>query len=235
MISYYKFGKGTLTACEDSLTASVIDPLKYLPADLFWHIIKTSVVKDNLPLLSGPIQEISFWDKWSAIGTSNSNFVEPDVFIRFQEFDLIIEAKRYDENQQYYNQLENEVVAYYNEFEEDGKDLYLIQLGGVNKEDKIDQITVQMNAVSRSVKMSKLTWSGILNTVSSLHRKIKKNLIPGQEPVLFILDDVIQSLEIHGFFKKLWIADLKIQQIDITCLETNQLKFNRNGRNIYRS
>ena len=225
MISYYKFGKGKLTACEDTLTASVLDPLKYLPSDLFWYIIKESVLKDNLPAISGPIQEISFWDKWSAKDTSNSSFVEPDVFIRFQEFDLIIEAKRYDENQQYYRQLENEVIAYKNEYGQDQKDLYLIQLGGVNQNDHTNEISPETVSGSYKVKMSKIKWSGILSTITSLHRNIKKNFVPGQESILMILNDVIESLEIHGFFKKLWIFDLKTPAIDLNCIKSNQFKF----------
>ena len=219
MISYYKFGKGKLVACEDSLTASVIDPLKYLPADLFWHIIKKSVVKDNLPTISGPIQEISFWDKWSAEGTSNTIFVEPDVFIRFKEFDLIVEAKRYDENQQYYTQLKNEVLAYSNEYGEDEKELHLIQLGGVDIKSEEDFIKPFSGKDSVAVKTTKITWTGILNVVSEIKDKMEKENFPGQEHHSLILNDVIEALAIHGFFKKNWLAEIKPHGLNYNTLK----------------
>ena len=42
MISYFTTGSGSLNKCEDSCTAGVFDILKYLPSDLFWHILKTA-------------------------------------------------------------------------------------------------------------------------------------------------------------------------------------------------
>ena len=49
MISYFKYGKGKLDICEDSLTASVFDLLKFLHTDLFWHILKQALHQDHLP------------------------------------------------------------------------------------------------------------------------------------------------------------------------------------------
>ena len=219
MISYYKFGKGKLPACEDSLTASVFDPLKYLPPDLLWYILKESALKDNLPVFCGPIQEIRFWEKWNSEGTSNSNFVEPDVFIRFLEFDIIIEAKRYDENQQYEDQLTREVIAYYNEYGEDGKELYLIELGGVDIKNEKDVIKPN-NDNCAAIKTTKITWTGILNVLLEVKSKIENQNFPGQENQVLILGDVIEALGIHGFFRKLWLSEM-----DYTKLNFNLNKF----------
>ena len=82
---------------------------------------------------------MSFWDKWDATNTTNTNYVEPDVFMRFENIDIILEAKRYDNNQQNPDQMKNELIAYCNEFFSEQKELIFIQVGGIfsteNEED----------------------------------------------------------------------------------------------------
>ncbi|MBV7440971.1 hypothetical protein KRX57_06020 [Weeksellaceae bacterium TAE3-ERU29] len=79
---------------EDEITSTIIGLLKYLPSELFWDILKNACNdSSNLPKLSGDIDFISFWNKWGAEKTTNKNYVEPDVFIQFSEFDLIIETR----------------------------------------------------------------------------------------------------------------------------------------------
>ena len=41
-----------------------------------------------------------FWPNWDPEGTDNINRVTPDLFMRFANFDLIVEAKRWDSFQQ---------------------------------------------------------------------------------------------------------------------------------------
>ncbi|PTN10021.1 hypothetical protein C8N47_1021 [Mangrovibacterium marinum] len=86
MISFFTKSKGHLKICEDSLTASVFDLLKYLPTEIFWKILKKSLYHDKLPGISGELIGIRFWEKWSSDGTSNLRYVEPDVFVEFSGF-----------------------------------------------------------------------------------------------------------------------------------------------------
>ena len=112
MITFFD-KKGKLNICEDSLTATVFDGLKYLPSQMFWRILRHSLYHNHLPeySLCGEMVSISFWEKWSAEGENidNVNFVEPDIFIRFKYIDVIIEAKRYNEKQQKIHQMNKEI------------------------------------------------------------------------------------------------------------------------------
>src|SRR6266568_1660228 len=86
--------------CENSQTAAVFTDLLHLPAEDFWRILCNACYTKLLPQYAGEPRLVEFWPKWNPNKTQNENYVEPDVFIRFSSFDLIIEAKREDERQQ---------------------------------------------------------------------------------------------------------------------------------------
>lgn len=127
--SYYKI-KTDKNFNEDFKTYSTIGVLQYLHTQLFWNIIRNSVADNgSMPQSAGRMLKIDFWDKWyDTEGTSNSNHVEPDVFIRFENFDCIIEVKKEDSHGQYEKQWTNQKTAYKNKYGE-GKLIY-IALGG---------------------------------------------------------------------------------------------------------
>lgn len=119
---------------EDFKTYSTLGVLQYLPAQMFWNILRASVIDNqNLPKLSGDILQIDFWPKWYNIENietvSNTSYIEPDVFIRFENFDCIMEIKKTDALGQHSDQWESQTLAYENEYPE-GKHLVYIALGG---------------------------------------------------------------------------------------------------------
>lgn len=207
MISYFNRRKGNLGTCEDSLTAVVFDTLKYLPTEMFWSILKRSLYYDKLPTASGDLLSISFWDKWKAKDTTNSNFVEPDVFLRFNEFDVIIEAKRNDEKQQSKTQMKNEIQAYYNEFNEDDKALYFIQLGGLyHRNDELDFLFND-----KSVVICKTNWTKLLEQIVTENNKIKNSGLTILSAYNRILEDSISGFALHQYYKKRWLKNLNIK------------------------
>ncbi|SFC39300.1 hypothetical protein SAMN04487907_10451 [Zunongwangia mangrovi] len=206
MISYYKYGNGNLLACEDSLTAAVFDILKYLPSEIFWDILKKASVRNSLPNVAGEMLSIEYWPKWDATETNNSNYVEPDVFIRFQDFDLIIEAKRYDADMQRNYQIEAEIQSYKNEYGDENKTVYLIQLGGLNEFD-LDQIN------SENI-ISKIRWMDLLLEIHKCRDKLGELNISGFKHQQLIFEDAITAMELHGFFIQPWLKDLKTSFIN---------------------
>jgi hypothetical protein len=132
MLSFFSSkGRSSLVLNEDQLSSLVFDLLKYLPTEIFYKILKESLYQDKLPKISGNILNFSFWEKWNPDNTTNIKFVEPDIFVRFDNFDIILEAKRYNENQQYKDQLVNQIQSYFNEFSVDNKELIYVQVGGL--------------------------------------------------------------------------------------------------------
>lgn len=106
MTSALHHKKTTINLCEDSLTSGIFDTLFLLPEQLYWEILRKAVratpqnTEQEMPTQVGHLLHYSFWPKWNPENTQNVNYVEPDVFIRFSEFDVIIEAKLYEEGLQ---------------------------------------------------------------------------------------------------------------------------------------
>ena len=213
MISFFHRRKGNLANCEDSLTAVVFDTLKYLPVEMFWSILKRSMYYDKLPIASGELLSITFWDKWKTSdklnirNTTNSNFVEPDVFLRFNQFDLIIETKRKNENQQCKIQMENQIQAYYNEYSDENKVLYFVQLGGLhNRNDELDYILGD-----KKVVICKTNWTKLLEQIVFDNNKIKNSGLTILSAYSRILEDSISGFALHQYYKKRWLKNLEIK------------------------
>ena len=122
---------------EDFKTYSSLGLLQFLPAQLFWNILKASIVDNwNLPNLTGKMIQIDFWPKWFKIQgittVANSKYIEPDIFIRFENFDCIVEVKKTDASGQHCDQWESQIQAYLNEYPE-GRQFIYIALGGNSK------------------------------------------------------------------------------------------------------
>lgn len=206
MISFFYRNKGNFNSCEDSLTSVVFDTLKYLPTELFWSILKNSLYQDKLPYSCGEIISIDYWQKWNSYKTTNPKYVEPDIFISFKEFDIVIEAKRYNTFQQSDTQIKKEIQAYFNEYEQENKKLYFIQLGGLFNKENIENIT----DYKTEVIICKTDWTRILDQVVFEKNKIKDNDMSFLKSYTRILEDTIIGFQLHQYYKKIWLKDLKL-------------------------
>lgn len=222
MVSYFSNNKGNLSICEDSLTSVVFDTLKYLPTEIFWRILKNALYQDKFPSNSGELISITFWEKWDSKGTTNSNYVEPDVFLRFNEFDIIIEAKRYDDFQQNNTQIKNEIAAYFNEYKNDEKQLYFVQLGGLHNRDNEKNMVIDYEKTIKEVIICKTDWSKLLNQIAMEKEKIGNYDLSTMNSYSRILEDSIKGFELHQYYKKLWLNDLRLTNF-ITTYEINNL------------
>ena len=139
MIHSYSKIKTDRNYNEDFKTYSTLGVLQYLPAQFFWSLLRGAVIDNQkLPYISGEITEIDFWPKWYKIHNikvvPNTTYIEPDVFIRFENFDCIVEVEKTDSSGQQADQWESQTQAYRNEFPE-GRELIYIALGGNPKLD----------------------------------------------------------------------------------------------------
>lgn len=193
-------------ASEDSLTSTIFGTLRYLPNELFWRVLLNSCY--NCPINKGEniIESFEYWAHWNAANATNANFIEPDLFIRTSKFDLIVEAKRYDHNQQYELQWLNEIQGYLNHYREDNKQVYLLAVGGISNE------AVEMLQVE-NVKycIIKSRWIRILKEVKILKNEVEKNAINfvNADLLLTILEDLIIGFRIHGYATGEWFENTK--------------------------
>ncbi|WP_461791175.1 hypothetical protein [Pedobacter sp.] len=174
---------------EDSFTSSIFSLLSYLPASEFWAILTDSMMNFEMGEFEIPnkLSSITFWPRWN----SNNSYCEPDVFVEFDTFDLIIEAKRWDYQQQFNLQWQIEIESYYSEFGERNKRLALLAIGGNAENLKTEIITFNKN----SVPVLKLKWRRLLDTVNVKKKSIK----PETNCFLHIYNDLVLSFRIHGF------------------------------------
>jgi hypothetical protein len=186
--------KALFKASEDSFTSSIFGLLLYLPAEQFWDIIKNAAqIKPDIGF-PGQVFGYEFWPSWK---TKTGDRCEPDIYIEFENLNLIVEAKRYDGEQQLEYQWQTELEAYHESIESD-KPVCLLAAGGI-RNGSLTSITTRDQ--SKTCPVIQCRWSHLLNQISSMKNHLAKapeNTINGYTQ-LNILKDLVISFEIHGF------------------------------------
>lgn len=205
---------------EDPKTSSVFETMLMLPDELFWGVLRAACFDNhNLPLVSGHIDDYEFWPHWDPTGTTNTNLVEPDVFIRFQMFDVIIEAKYNDHSGQYSQQWVNEIIAYQNEYGSE-KPLYFIAVGG-NAEKASESVPLLKNVIA-----NKCTWLSLLIQATKLRTDyetlpMKTNI---QSSTLRLLNLIELAFNIHGVYNIRWFDEIRTSKPSISPASIMTLK-----------
>ena len=206
-----------LTICEDSHTASVFTHLLHLPTEVFWAILRNACHTLSLPKNPGELLDVHPWPRWDATGTGNSHSVVPDLFIRFADFDLIIEAKRGDDGMQDPDQWQRELIAYGNEYGEKDRSVRMIALGGIlGTED--ETITHQWTAQGDSGTSRELVcpvhmcrWRSLLHQCQQVRRELERLEYPTSQTAAArrVLLDLIDLFAWHGYSTGSWFRDLE--------------------------
>ncbi|MFA8436785.1 MAG: hypothetical protein ACEPOZ_19945 [Marinifilaceae bacterium] len=199
---------------EDSFTSSVIGLMQYLPCETFWFLLREACSdKSNLPQIAGSLIGLQFWPRWDATGIKGRKYIEPDVFLEFTNFDLIIEAKRGDDGGQYEDQWKNQIRAYCNERTEEKKKLFYITLGGNSNKlnEKVSiEYEVDQEKIACETTINKCNWMGLLMQVYRLKDQLMAVTasIPHQQALIRILNDLIVGFNYHGFFHINWFQSM---------------------------
>lgn len=208
-----------LNPCENTLTAAIFSHLLHLPADLFWQIVRSACYgTEGLPAYVGE-PEVHPWPKWSARGTGNSGYIEPDLFLRFASIDLIIEAKRWDERMQSPAQWQAQLTAYCNEYGQDRKEVRMIALGGIHVEqsDAIESLWTSEDGREShhfACPVIMCRWQGILYQCKRRRREIGQQAFHTAQTAaeMRILDDIVDMFSCHGFSTGRWYEDLSFER-----------------------
>lgn len=205
---------------ENSLTACVFSHLLHLPAELFWRILR-GACRAELPAFPGEPEIIDPWPKWSAAGSSNANYVEPDFFFRFPGLDLIVEAKRWDRNQQDETQWKNQVIAFANEHGDgNGRELRLIAVGGLHTFRPTTLVVPVSSPGTKSAPegqtfsltcvVQMCQWTGILQECQRLDAALEKETAPTTQVLAHrrILEDLIEFFAAHGYQTGRWFGKI---------------------------
>lgn len=207
---------------EDSLTSFTFSLLSYLPAELTWRLLVANPKSICLPGNPGMLESISFWPRWDPSETSNASHVEPDVFLRFEFTDLVIEAKRRDNLGQIKLQWANELQSYINEIGSSTKAVAIIAIGGnPNETNEI----IRAKESSFECPVVKIHWRTLTDRASAMLDMLSRSRdkIGFNSSVYRILEDLISVLSLHGFTTITWLDSLQFNPYSVSGLSIQNL------------
>jgi hypothetical protein len=206
VISALQHSKSSVDRIEDVITASVFDTLLLLPGKRVWQILRASCYgNEKLPEEVGELQfdDRAFWPRWDSEGTDNTNFVAPDVFIPFEELDLVIEAKR-DGNSQERGQWERELKAY-GHCDAAKNNVFLLAIDGLAGNTKPETVTVPLAGRKKAVTIVKTDWARLLEVLQREQSRQKHEDVNDTE--YHILSMAIDWLT-HFGYGMTWLNEL---------------------------
>jgi hypothetical protein len=229
----------TNNSIEDSLTAAVFSHLLHLPSDMFWRILRKACYSKELPQDAGEPKQLNVRPKW----TYEATWRRPDLFIRFDDFDLIIEAKKKDDKKQSRSQWEDQFVAYTNKYGKE-KPVRMIALGGIHiekddllpfnyRESAKERSGISVESVTFNCPVHMCRWSTLLLECNRLKRdleeKNEKTPSPQTYAHLRILTDLIAFFAAHGYPLLRWFADFNFKPnlLDDDCCSSHQQYFRK--------
>ena len=212
MIQAFFKGKSAIQATqnEDFKTSSSIGLLKYLPDDVFWNIMRNSCIGLNTNEF-GKILSFNFWSHTDPTDTTNDSFVEPDVWIETENFDVLIEAKVADGAGQYEQQWKNEIQSILNEQSNNDyqKPIVLIALGG-NENLQPDTVLLK----DEDFPVFKSSWHNLILSVVR-----ERDLSDTNDSICRLLEDVIELFARQGIMKMEWFNTLPLASVDAHALD----------------
>ena len=163
--------------CEDSLTSSVFERLLLLSDENLWWVLRNACDKQaatTLPDNVGKLEKFEFWPSWEPDLKleRNSLRVEPDVFLRFEGLDILVEAKRYDFVQsQREEQWQNELAAWFQEFKSD-RPVLLLAIGGNTS---VGSCNVKLEHLTQQFRVEQLHWEMLRDAVFELSSRFSND------------------------------------------------------------
>ena len=206
---------------EDPKTSAVFENLMLLPDNVFWHILRQSCFSnDTMPINSGRLLSYDFWPHWDRTDTDNKIYVEPDLFIRFELFDVIIEAKYSDTGGQYERQWKQEITAYHNEFGNQ-KPFVFIAVGG-----NMSILAETLSLKDERVCIYKCNWLSLLMTVNKYRNELEAISVPDMNvsATMRLLDNIILAFNINGVYNIDWFNTMAESRPIISASSLNNLQ-----------
>lgn len=182
---------------EDHLTAAVFARLSYLPTEVFWLVLSRALDQAPTPFKKQPkLERITFWPAYSH---KHASYVEPDVLLEFDDFDVIVEAKRFDNSEpQSRRQLQAEIDGYKRDHSSD-KLVYCMLVSGYVQDD--------VHEVEGAAGLLKTNWLELRHAARYACRQASERL--DHHHWLRVLEDIEQALGLHGVQPQARIVDLQ--------------------------
>ncbi|MFK5915556.1 MAG: hypothetical protein QM484_14410 [Woeseiaceae bacterium] len=202
---------------EDLLTAAIFTRWSYLSDNAQNQLMCNWFnVDENSEHDFTTFKDIQFWPQYDLAEIEGRKYVEPDVLIQFEDFNLLIEVKPPLGGDQYLEQWQNEITGYFSWEGNDSKPLYFLAIG---RTDNVDDEWCQniMEADGEKPKMlHALTWKPV---AKSMYNLLKNGDLLPQD--MRILSDMLNALELYGTrgYDYLW-ADFEKKSLPEISFET---------------
>lgn len=240
--------KKAYSSYEDFLTASVVSRITYLPGDILWRIVKCSSLDNNLRKYSGGLEFVEFWPNWPMPDRMKKNGIyrQPDVFLKFEELDVIVEAKRNDSLSQTNVQWSEQLLCYLaKRNSENDKKLPVVLwiLGGMGvltDERTLTKIFIEVkNSIieeypDEEIEFAVSPWRNILYSMIDLKHYLMEDqrrnfsLISfhDRRHILRLADDIIEALRLHGIKEWHFLSETAAYSTDLTFYNDSLDSFN---------
>lgn len=171
---------------EDLLTAAIFTRWSYLSAESK-HTLLQNWIKD-FEITDSDYKDIEFWAKFD-LEVEGREFVEPDVLIRFKDFNVLIEVKPPKGGSQKYEQWNRELEGY---FSSEDLPVHFLAIGRntVNAATWKNKLLEKNNHLESIITKS---WKSVAESIYNLTKHTDTSLQDNQ-----ILSDMIEALKIYG-------------------------------------
>ena len=149
----------------------------------------------------GELTDYEFWPHWNPAGTKNPSYVEPDVFLEFGNFSIIIEVKLTDLNKITEGQYLKELIAFYNNNSK-SKDTYLIALGG----DTADIIKELEKFPKLKEHLLTCSWQQLFWSIETELKELNEDKENNDNETYRLLTDCVKAMKSYGYNS--WSNDL---------------------------
>lgn len=182
---------------EDSKTSSVFENLMLLPDDVLCSVLQGACYdkEDQLPDL-GELIDYQFWPEWRMVDAAGARHrVEPDLFLRFQNMDIIVESKLYEHVGQRGDQWAREIAAY-RQTVKGVKELALLAIGG--------NVGFKNQTVG-DVRVYVCGWHSLRE---SFRRVVKSSTVTRRAEQQRLIRQINLAFDCHQIMDVRWMADL---------------------------
>lgn len=171
---------------EDLLTAAFFERFSYLSPIMQHRLLK--------PWFGGEgdfttFSDIIYWPKYE-LAEEGREFVEPDLLLRFADFDVLVEVKPPNGGEQTLDQWQREVMGYFNA-QDDCKSLYFAAIGRVPAL-SVEWRQKMLNGCNVE-RLAMQSWKQVASQVYALIQSSEPSAAERR-----VLIDMLEALNLYG-------------------------------------
>ncbi|MEZ8656902.1 hypothetical protein AB6D60_23375 [Vibrio splendidus] len=190
-------------AREDLLTSTFFERFAYLSDDVQTQILAScfSLSPDDFQAKFGAFQSIDYWPRYGLSEGGESRQVEPDLVIRFELCNLIVEVKPPAGGDQYFEQWHKEIESFLQSEDDSPKDLYFLAIGRIEKKQALEWANKLLSKQeSNPLKgIAAIKWDAVAaHLVELLNNDQASNALNISSQEKRILNDILDGLSLYG-------------------------------------